>query len=216
MKPEEIAAQEAAAAAAKEAEAKAAEEAAKAKANPPSPVEEELNRVKKRETKTEAEKAAYSLKKNAERLKELGGDPKAVLGLDETPLDNSDDATPVTVGMLKKIEAEKSQMTSLQMADDIVDVHERDLTKHHLEHTIRPSGDPARDLEAARAIVNSVKNGQIAEEAQRKTIAKRTSGAGAGAPGKHEQPIELTAEELRFTRPPFKLTPEEIVKTRRN
>lgn len=212
MTPEEIAAKEAATAAA-EAEAKAQADAEAASADP---LKKELDRVQKKEPKSEAEKAAYSLKKNAERLSELGGDPRAVLGMgDQSGSGVDEDDKPVTVGMLRKLEAERSAKTSMQMAEDIEDDNERDLVKHHLEHTIRPSGNPQEDLKAARAIVNSVKNGQIAEEASRRSQA-RAHGSSSGAPGAHTKPIELSAEELQYTRAPFNMTPEDIVKTRRS
>lgn len=213
MTPEEIAAEDAANAAA---QAKVDADKAAADAASEDPVKKELSRVQKNKPRTEAEKAAFTLKSTAARLTELGGDPRAVLGLEEQQAaDVGEDDKPVTVGMLRKLEADKAQKTSLQMADEIQDSDERELVRHHLEHTIRPSGNPQEDLKAARAIVNSVKNTMVAEEAARGTR-PRNHGSAAGAPGRHTATIELSTEELQYTRAPFNMTPEEIVKTRRS
>lgn len=202
MTPEEIAAKEAADAAA------AAEEAP-----PQDPVEAELEKEQRKEgKKSEAEKAAFSLKKTAERLKELGGDPAAILGVAQKEPSMEDDA-PVTVGMLKKLEAERAQKTALQMADEIADEKERDLTKSYLATTIVPSGDAAKDLRMARAIVNTVKNGQIAEEAQRKTIATAHATRSGGPANRPEDEFVPTANEANFMRS-FGLTKEQIIETR--
>src|SRR3954470_13804335 len=100
MTPEEIAEKEAETAAAL---AKEEAEKAESEANP-DPLKVELDKVQGKKTRTEAEKAAYSLMKNAERAKELGLDPKKVLGLTEE--DENDDDKPITRGELRKLEAE--------------------------------------------------------------------------------------------------------------
>lgn len=213
---EKIAADEAATAAAEQ--KKADEEAAKAadpEAIPSNPVEAELNKVKK-VPKSEAEKAAFSLKKNAERLQELGGNPADVLGLknkEEAESDDEDDDAPLTRGEFKKFQAQAGTKNAMQMADEIEDPHERELAKHYLENTIKPSGNPADDLKAARAIVNSVKNEQIAEESGRKKITP-AAGSGSGAPAKETPAIVLDAMEIPFTQPPFNMTPAQIVAAR--
>lgn len=74
--------------------------------------------------------------------------------------------------------------------------------------------NPQAAFQAARAIVNADRNAKIISEAARKTPPKVHT-TGAGAPPKHEENIELTAEEMKYTHPPFSMTPEEIVATRR-
>lgn len=74
--------------------------------------------------------------------------------------------------------------------------------------------NPQAAFQAARAIVNADRNAKIILEANRKNPT-RTVTSGAGAPPKQEETIELTAEEMKYTHPPFSLSPEEIVKTRR-
>lgn len=178
------------------------------------PIETELNKVRK-EPKTEAEKAAFSLKKNAERAKALGLDPKTILGIQDDEEIDEDDNAPVTVGMLKKRDAELAQKSSLQLADEISDQKERELTKHYLENNIRSTGNPAEDLRLARAIVNSVKNGQIVEDAARKTAA-RSSGSGSGAPAKGSEGVfEPTPVEQSMMRAPFNLTKEQVLNARK-
>ena len=177
------------------------------------PVKAELERVQRNTPRTEAEKAAFTLKKNAERVKELGLDPASILGVhQQTELE--DDNSPVTIGMLKKIEADKAQRTAVQLAEDIQDANERELTKHHLEHTIRPSGNPQEDLRAARAIVNSVKNGQILQEMERKGTPSTAAYSGAPANTGAGEFIP-TAEEAQMMRPPFSLSKEAIIAARK-
>lgn len=200
MTPEEIAAKEAADAAA----------AAKEETSSLDPVQAELEKEQRRGGHTEAEKAAFSLKKTAERLKELGGDPAAILGV-TTP--SEEDNAPVTVGMLRKIEAERAQKTALQQAEDIPDVNERELTKHYLATRIVPSGDPAADLRMARSLVNAVKNTQIIEETQRKTDAPKHATGGGGRSKAPEDEFVATAEEASFMRS-FGLTKEQVIAAR--
>lgn len=178
------------------------------------PLKTELEKVQKN-GKTELEKASFSLKKNAERLAELGGDPTTVLGLKEQKPEEDEDNQPVTRGELKKIIAAGSTKTALQLAEDIEDATERELTKHYLENRINPSGNPQEDLRDARRIVNSVRNEQIAQELARKGSARTHSG-GNGVPAKDDiQSQELTPEEIAFTRPPFNLSREQILKARK-
>lgn len=175
------------------------------------PVKQELDKVQKHQGRTEAEKAAFTLKKNAERARELGIDPEEILGFGKTEIDKS---TPVTIEMLEQMEKEKSQKTSLQLADSITDEHERGLTKHYLTHRIVSSGNPQEDLRLARSMVNSVKNGQLLEETVRAKDAKGHN-ASPGAPVKQEADSgELTAAELPFTKAPWNLSKEQIVSKR--
>ena len=178
------------------------------------PLKGELEKVT-RTGRTEAEKAAFSLKKNAERARELGIDPAEVLGLSvEKPvesIDNDDDA-PVTIGMLKRFQQEGAKKTALQMAEEIQSESERELTKYYLENRIVPSGNPTQDLADARELVNAKKNARILEEAARKTPAKQFSSA-SSAPARHEEPVEFTKDEITLMK--FGgLTKEEVLAAR--
>lgn len=176
-------------------------------------VKKELEKVKS--PKTEAEKAAYSLQMNAKRAMELGLKPEEILGFSthKETTTTEDDNRPVTVGDLKKIQAAQSQKTSLQLADEITDEDERELTKHYLQTRIVPSGNPADDLRFARSAVNSIKNGQIAEEVARK-VAPKTSTNGSGAPARVTTNENLTPEETPFLRAPWNMTKEQILASR--
>lgn len=176
------------------------------------PIKQELEKVQK-QGRTEVEKASFSLKKNAERAVELGIDPAEVLGIKPgTPAVDKD--APLTVGMYEQMQKDQAQKTSLQLADDITDESERELTKHYLATRIVPSGDPSADLRLARGMVNSVKNAQIIEEAGRATGAK-AHGSGPGAPPRTVAPAgELTAAEIPYTKAPWNMTKEAIIAVR--
>lgn len=177
------------------------------------PLKAELDKVQKKEGRTELEKAAYSLKMNADRLKVLGGDPRAILG-DEKELEDEEDK-PVTVGMLKKMQQEQAAKSAIQLAEDISNETERELVKYHLENSIKSTGNPAEDLNLARAIVNAAKNKQILEEEVRKSSA-RTHSSASSAPLRQGDPEpELTVQEMAYMKPPFNLTKEEVLKARK-
>src|SRR3990167_6746425 len=106
----------------------------------------------------EKEEAEYSLKMNADRLKELGGDPNTVLGL--RLKDELSDDTPLTIGKLKELQKEEAQKTALKMADSIEDEKDREEVKKYLNDHIKPSGDPQKDLTIAHAAVGAVRTRQ--------------------------------------------------------
>lgn len=205
MNPEEIAAKEAATAAAAEAKAKAEAEAKLSQ----DPLKLELDKVNKKGAgKTELEKALFTKSQIDKRISELQKESG-----EEAPIDE-DDSAPVTVGMLKKMEKEKAAKNSLQLAEDIEDENERELVKHHLSNTLKPSGNPQEDLKTARLIVNGVKNARIIEEGGRK-VTPRTYSSGTGAPAKKEDGEFIpTAEEQMFMKS-MKLTKEDILKARK-
>ena len=176
-------------------------------------LEKELERVKT-VGRTEKEKAEFSLKKTAERVKALGGDPNTILGIEKEDELNEEDDQPLTVGMYKKIQQKSTEKSATELADEIQNETERELTKYHLENSIKPTGSPAEDLRLARTLVNAVKNTKIIEEANRKPIAK-THSSGGGAPANDtEVKGELTQEEKLFLLKPFYLSKEQIIKAR--
>ena len=174
----------------------------------------ELERVKNAGEKTEKEKAEYTLKKNAERVKALGGSAEEVLGI-KTEEVGDDDDKPITVGMFKKLQRESATKSALQLADDIGSETERELVKYHLQNTIKPTGNPTEDLRLARTLTNAAKNAQIMEEINRKPIAKTHSNS-SGVDAKQEQQLgELTSVEKKFLGKPWKLTKEQIIAARK-
>lgn len=181
------------------------------------PLKVELERVQ-RTGKTEAEKAAFSLKKNAERARELGIDPAEVLGLSAKvaiSTDDEDDDKPLTRADLKKFQQESASKNALQLADDISNESERELTKYHLQNSIRSTGNPQEDLRLARALTNSARNSQIIEEVSRKGETK-THSNGSGAPARVDiLQGELTPQEMEFMKKPINMTKEQILKLRK-
>jgi hypothetical protein len=185
----------------------------------------ELDRVKNNKVgRTELEKASFTLKKTAERVKELGGDPAFALGVNnkakneniDDDIEEDEDNKPLTIGMFKKIQQQNVVETAINLAEEIPDEIEKELVKHHLENTIKTTGNPKEDLRLARALVNSVKNVQIQEQKNIKPIAKNHS-SGSSAPAKvNETSQELTAEELMYTRPPFNLPKDKILALRKS
>ncbi len=175
----------------------------------PNPVKEALERVQKKgEGRTELEKARFTRQQIDKRIAELESDEGA------TPLEDEDDSKPVTIGDLKKLEREQSKKTALNLADEIEDEAERELAKHYLTNTIRPSGNPKEDLRVARQLVNAEKNKQLIEQAQKKNSAPSMSNS-SGAPANFEESFEPTPEELVYMRPPFNLKKEQIIASRK-
>jgi len=176
------------------------------------PLKTELERVQKT-GKTEKEKAEYSLKKNADRVRELGGDPTSILGV-KVETDDEDDK-PLTRGEFKKMQLENASKTAIQQAEEITNETERELVKYHLQNTIRSTGIPSEDIKLARALVNSVKNTKVIEEVARKTEVK-THSNGTGVDAKIEKEIVYTPDEIEMMKPPFKMTSAQILAAREN
>lgn len=192
------------------AEAKAKEEAdAKAKADAEAKLQE------RKPEYTEEQKAEYHLKKAKEEAVKLGLDPAKVLGI--TPKisldENLSDDTPLTVGTLKTIQKKEARDTALVLADAIEDEKERTEVKDLLNNSIVPSGDAQKDLNLARAAVNSKRNQLLAEELNRKGVKTPSAGGGSGD-GKPTEQFEPTDQERTFMGPPYNLSKEEIIKTR--
>ncbi len=186
---------------------------AKAEVTEQDPLKTELEKVQKKSKYTELEKAEHALKSTAERLKILGGDPNTILRIEkETPGIDEDD-TPLTVGMLKKLQQENASKSALEEADEISNETERELVKFHLQNTIKSTGSPKEDLKLARALVNAVKNTQIIEEVNRKTPPKTYSNS-SGAPAKQEVEVTYSQAELDMMKPPFSMSPAQVLAAR--
>ena len=165
------------------------------------PVQVELARVEKPK-RSKLETLTY----NRDRLTKEIEEEKAKNGIVE-----DEDDRPLTMGDLKRIKAEEGLNGATQLADAIADEHERKLVKHYLENSIKPSGDPQEDFRLAQAMVNAVKNRQVAEEAAR-TVIPRSVATGTSAPAKEKSlPEELSKEDAAIAQG-FGLTPEEIAK----
>lgn len=177
---------------------------------PESPIDKELNRGTKQ--RTPEEKAAFTLKKNAESVAALGLDPAEVLGLNnKAPTgEEGDDEVPE---WFKKHQQKEQSKTAEELADTIEDPKERELVKRTLA-TVITSGSPEERIRVARGYVNAVKSGQIAEELGRAGTA-RTFSSGAGAPpGTTQKEPEFTPLELSYMKPPFNLSKEQVLAAR--
>jgi hypothetical protein len=176
------------------------------------PLKVELERVQKT-GRTEKEKAEFSLKKTAERVKALGGDPTSILGIEDNEPDDDDDK-PLTIGMYRKIQQQSASKTALEQADEIENETEKELVKYHLENSIKSTGNPNEDLKLARALVNAVKNTKIIEESARKIKPKSFSNGSSGPAKDNEVKGDLTEQEKQFLGKPFNMTKEQILKAR--
>lgn len=190
----------------KPAEEKPKEEEKPAEETPKDPVKDELEKIDKGKKKyTKRERLNFEKNKIDEQINALDEED----GI--TP--EVKDDTPVTVGMLDKREKEAAQTTAIALAEAIEDENERKLTIHYLENRIKPSGDAEADVRLARAAVNSLRNGQIAEEVDRKKNPNRQPSA-PGAPGDKEKAFKPTDQERMFMQPPYNLTKEDVIKSR--
>ena len=155
------------------------------------PVEEELERIETAENakRTKLERLQY----NKERIERELAEEAAKNGVE------IDENRPLTVREFKAMQAHEAQETAKSLAEsEIVDDKERKLVLHHLDNTIRPSGDAATDLRNARMLANAVKTRQVAEEVVRSSQA-RTYASAAGAPPKQNSGTpELSSEEQRL------------------
>lgn len=169
------------------------------------PLKTELEKVQ-RKSRTKVEKLQYSKKRIDEQLKDLGIDDE---------LEENEDDKPVTLGMLKQLQAQTATKTALDLANEVSNETERELLKYHLENTIRSTGNAQEDFRLAQSLVNAVKNQQITEEVLRKTQPK-THTTSSGAPLKQEQPSEeLTPDEVAYTRAPWNMTKQQILDARK-
>lgn len=169
-------------------------------------VKEELEKIDNgKKTYTKRERLNFEKKKIDEQI--------GVLDKEDGISAEVTDDTPVTVGMLNERAKDESKKTALGLAEAIDDEDERKLTIHYLENRIKPSGDAEADVRLARAAVNSIRNGQIAEEMVRRKDPNNISSP-SGSPGSHEKEFTPTGQELEFMKPPYNLTKDDIIKAR--
>ena len=167
------------------------------------------------EKRSPEDTAAFNLKRQAEKAKELGLDPAEILGV-KTHIDTNvddEDSKPVTVGMLRDIQKKDAQISALQLADGIADEEIKNATKEYLTNNITPSGDADKDFRIALAAASASKNKQVVEMMGTYIAPKRTA-AGGSAGVKVDEEFVPTQEEQVFMRPPYNLTKEKILAAR--
>ncbi|MCK5605584.1 hypothetical protein KAR91_27065 [Candidatus Pacearchaeota archaeon] len=173
---------------------------------PRDPVKEELEKIDNGKKKyTKRERLNHAKSKIDEQIGEL--DEEEGIAPEVT------NDTPVTVGMLDKREREQAKNTAIDIAEGIEDEDERKLTIHYLENRIKPSGDPQADVTLARSAVNSIRNGEIAQEMSRQNKPAQHSSS-QGNPKPHEQVFQPTEEERVFMQEPYNLKKEDIIEAR--
>jgi len=168
----------------------------------PDPIAVEVQKIE-----TKKRPKAEVLKYNIERLQKELEEENAKNGVVE------DDSVPVTRAELKSFLAEKTQESALELAQGLVDENERKLTIHHLQNTIRSTGDAEKDFALALSLTNAVKNGQLAQESAR-AVRPRTVASAPSAPPKEKSNEELTSDEQKMMGPPFNLSKEQILAAR--
>lgn len=166
------------------------------------PIEAEIGLVERKE-KTKLEKLVYT----KERVDKQIAEEKQKLGIEDDDMD-----VPLTKREYNAIKFEESRQEAVDLSDSIEDDNERKLVKYHLEHTIRPTGDPQTDLRNARLLVNGVKNGQQLEEIARART-PRASVSSPSAPPRGEVKDDLTPEEKNIMKG-FGLTKEKVLAAR--
>lgn len=181
------------------------------------PLKTELERVKGK--KTAAEKARDSLYFNAIEAKKLGIDPtkderlKDIFGITKEEEVEDEDKPLTKKELMEILSKNQAAKTAEQLATDIQDEIERELVLHHIQNTIRSTGDPQEDLRNARALANSARNAKIMEEMARKPEAKSHSSASSQSGQPAEPQVVLTAEEQAYLATGV-ITKEEILLAR--
>lgn len=176
--------------------------------------EKEPQAPSQKQERSEKEKAEFSLRKTAERLRELGGNPVDVLDIHpEINLDEDlPDDKPLTVKDFRNLQKRDAHQTALQMVDELPE-DERDEVRNLLQNRIVPSGNAQEDIRLARAAVNAARNSKIIEHISGRSEPKRTA-AGGSSDAQRQGDMTLTPEEEVFTRPPYNLTIEKIISKR--
>lgn len=160
--------------------------------------------------RTEKDKAIYTFKKQAERLKELGVDSTEILGT-KTVSESKNDEIPE---WYRQEKAKEQTQTALQLADKLPDEETREQVKTYLTTRIIPSGNPEQDFRDALGAVSSSKNKQIIEELSR-VIPPRTIATGGSSDAKQEEEFVPTDEEARYMKPPYNVSKEKILEARK-
>lgn len=154
--------------------------------------------------RTPAEIATHNLKKKAEDAEALGLDPKEILGVKSKETE--------VPAWYKAEKAKEVQKTSLQLAEAITDEDLREKVKVNLGRIV-PSDNPEEDFRMALGAASSSKNKQVLAEMDRYSKPKFTA-AGGSLPANVDENVELTEEEMVFTRPPYNLSKEKVLAKR--
>lgn len=166
------------------------------------PIKAELEKINKRkEGRTEEEKAEYTFKNIAKRLKDLGKDPAELLGVKPKEEEEiNDEDRPLTKKDLESILSQVNkpkEKTATELAyERIQDENQRELALYYLDNVIKPSGNSDEDLHNAQAMVNAVRNQKVLEMQALKPEAKTLNTARSIEINKtNTNTVELSPEE---------------------
>ena len=115
--------------------------------------------------------------------------------------------------MLTTMRTTQAAKTATELALGIENEIERELVLHHLENTVKSTGNAEEDLRNARALANAARNQQILEEVSRRPEAKNHSSATSVTATSAEPTIVLTKDEETFLATGV-ITMEEIIQAR--
>lgn len=125
------------------------------------PIKAELEKVKgQTQGKTPQEKMAFKLKLEAQRAKEMGINIEDVLGFKPTPAEEEIiEDKPLTRKDIEEIlkGAKTPDKTVHDYLDTVKDDATKELAQYYLDNTIKPSGNPEQDFQAAMLMVDAVK-----------------------------------------------------------
>ncbi len=179
--------------------------------------QKELDRIesKKGSKYSPIEKAGYNLKKMAEEIKRLGGDPSEFLAANEDG-DRKDkgefkiESPEQLQELVDKIVEEKVGTVRSTFAKAEVDTRiskltktpkEKQLVEYHFNNTIKPTGDIDEDVENAYIIANKHRIKQTFEALGGKQKANEEKGDGIGSgqkrPKSGKEP-QVSAQEKAF------------------
>ncbi len=125
-------------------------------------------------------------------------------------IENEDDSKPITVGDLKRRDAEKAAKEAEGLVNAIKDETERAGVLNILKTRIRASGNPQQDFNDAMRLYHSEKNAQIASMRKGGGQRPATRPSGSGAPARTEEEFIPTETELAAARMVGKKSPEDI------
>lgn len=145
------------------------------------------------EKPAELSKAERALFFNAQRVKELGGDPSKVLAPVAPPA-----PTPVPEAPPGPEYVTRDDLTRRDLESEIRKLSrteaERKVTAWHAEHSIKQTGDPVKDAENAYLIAHKGRITRSFEEIRRAGYSRPMPGA---APGRRPTPTPAKAPELQ-------------------
>ena len=146
--------------------------------------------------KTELEKAERALHFNAEQVRKLGGDPTKILKPKKEETPPAPPAPPADARFVTRDDLDKrdllAELRKLARTDA-----EYQVLVHHSEHSIKLTGNPAKDAESAYLIAHKGKIKRSFDEIRRAGFSRPAPGSPPGhrPPSKPVAAVQLTSDE---------------------